>query len=60
MREYEIALHKILNLAQHGTPPDYTRWLTVLDEIALIAREALKLSDGDHCKQLARRALEGK
>jgi chromosome segregation ATPase len=36
-----IALHKILNLAQHGTPPDYHRWISTLDNIAEIARRAL-------------------
>ena len=37
-----IALHKILNLAQHGTPPDYQRWISTLDNIAEIAHRALE------------------
>ena len=45
-REYKIALHKILNLAQHGTPPDYGKWLSTLDEIAEIARRALEGNSG--------------
>ena len=40
-RTATIALHKILNLAQHGTPPDYHQWLSTLDNIAGIARRAL-------------------
>jgi len=40
-RTATIALHKILNLAQHGTPPDYHQWLSTLDNIAEIARRAL-------------------
>jgi hypothetical protein len=40
-RRYIVALHKILNLARHGTPPDYKRWITLLDLIAETAREAL-------------------
>ena len=41
-RAATIALHKILNLAQHGTPPDYQRWISTLDNIAEIAHRALE------------------
>lgn len=40
-RRFRIALEKIKALGEHGTPPDYTEWVTFHDKVAQIADEAL-------------------